>query len=112
VDESLEQALRMLADQFPLPFGDLDHPFVFEPRSMLREQARPVAPVRVDLYALASGDSARTASSSGLHRLAGLADDARILGVKEDPQPVDVTRMPRDASIPEVQAQEVHILRW
>ena len=36
-------------------------------------------------------------------------DDARVLGIHEDPELVDALRMPRDAAIPEVKTEEVDV---
>ena len=103
VDQATNQLFGPLVSNRGLPIGQLYRPLVLLPRTMLREQARPAFPERIDLAHNSAADGDRGGSAFHLcDRLACGCDDARVFRIQEYPKLEDVSRMTRNTAVSEV----------
>jgi hypothetical protein len=89
VDQSSEESLDMHADDPVLPVRELDRSRVLRAWPMLREEARPVLPVAVDVDRSGVTPRIEAAASSGQDRTdrrGAVGDDSRVCGVEGDPE--------------------------
>jgi hypothetical protein len=94
-----------------LPLAELNLAEVLHPRPVLRKQARPVLPARVDLHTpipTPPGADA-TFESNGSHRLSCLIHNPWIVGIEVDAEPEHPTRALDDVSVSQVEPHEVRI---
>lgn len=105
VEQAAEEQFGVLGNEFLLPVLQLDRAEMLPAGRVLREQARPVLPVR---------DDRRTANRLhavhgavrvyGAHDVLRLVDQPRIDVVAGDPQRVHAPPVERQATDPEIQA--------
>jgi hypothetical protein len=111
VDQSSQQQIRVgLGDPF-LPRNEPYLAAMLRSWSVLREQARPVVPMRGYHDAprgAHSSDSHLLPWSHGTDRLRAFIDDGRIASIQRDTQ-MERPRAPRDAAIAQVHPEEVRV---
>jgi hypothetical protein len=110
--EPAKERFALAFDDRQLPVDKLDVAHPFRSRTVLRENARPVLPVHRDLHAplgplLHAGNAT---SPHADHRVTDRVDDLFVLGIAGDTESPHASRMRREASIPEIDAQEVGVL--
>jgi hypothetical protein len=114
MDQPPQELLRILAKQRFLPPLEKKLSLVLSTRTRLREEARPVLGVRVNLHdrrAPLPKQSDFAPRADDLHRLRALARDRRIDAGREDPQPPHASWVEADGPIAQVLAEQVRVLR-
>lgn len=111
VNQPSQQELRMLPDDVSLPACQLDSALVLPPRSMLREQTRPMIPSGVDLHASDLLHPARQPIESfrGCDGSAAFLHQTWVPVCTCDAELVDAIRLARDAAVAQIQPQQVCI---
>lgn len=100
----------MSLDDCDLPRLKRDQALMFPPGPVLRKQAWPMLPVGHDVR---TADPIHLehlrARAHGMNHLGGLMDDQWVLRVARDPQGVDGLVQGADASVAEIQAEQVGV---
>ena len=112
MDQPAQEPLDVSIDDLPLPSGEGDPAQVLRALSVLGNQARPVLPVARDLDAAliaAPKEMCSLARRHGLYRGGAIVRNAGIEGVERNAQSIDAAWVVRDASVPEVHAEQVRI---
>jgi len=109
VDEALDQFSWMAFDEAPLPVIKLDLPQVFRARADLRENARPVFPVAIDLMATDALDETYAIAADLLHRRPAGLDEPGIAAVLGDSELPYTAVHPGDDAVSEVEAEQIDV---
>jgi hypothetical protein len=102
VDETAQQAGRMIPNYVGLPLPQLDLAKVFHAGPVLRKQARPMLPARVNLHAaiLTPPGANATLDSHGRHRLPCLTENPWIAGIEVHAESEHSTGALDDVAVP------------
>jgi hypothetical protein len=109
MNQTSKKGRRVPINERLLPLGQADRALVFATWTMLGEKARPMLRVRRHPCAPDTRDAANTVWQDLVDGQLTFVHQYRIGVTADDPQSVDVSRMSCDASVPEVQAEQVSV---
>src|SRR6266536_2591815 len=110
VDQSADQRPRMLLDDRALPVRQHDPPLVLLARTVLRQQARPMHPVRGVIAAADAAGDAHAIAAEGHHRAIDLGGDRRV-GISARDSKFGYPRSGYEVPVAQVLAEKVCVLR-
>jgi hypothetical protein len=111
VNQASQELARVLPHDGNLPGGKNDRAPVLGTDAVLREDTRPVLPIRIHVEApdlRCQTDALHVAVSNASYRLPAFEDDPPIAGVQRDPKFVH-PRMAGDVPVSEVEPQQVGV---
>ena len=111
VDEPSQKRAWMLSGDVTLPLPQCDRSLMFRARRMLRKETWPMLPPSVHDDASFGTGVTDTPPTDRCHRPCAFGDDVRILRVEADPETIDVPAVSRQATISEVEAEQIGVGR-